>query len=57
MGIRKSQDKKGSYFMNGHTGHKFYYQPHSIKSIKLAYDKARTQQKAIFSSGWKSKKK
>ena len=57
MPINKKTNKTGSYFENGTTGHKYRFNSHSIKSIGEAYRKARKQQKAIFYSGYKVKKR
>ncbi len=43
MLINRGVDKKSHYFKNKSLKNKDYYQSYSIKSMKLTYNKARTQ--------------
>ena len=53
MPIHSGKDRKGYFYQWGQTGKKYYYDPVSRQSATTAYNKAKKQQTAIYSSGWK----
>lgn len=53
MPIHTGQDKQGHFYQWGSTGKKYYYDPDDKKSKSIALNKAKKQQTAIYSSGWK----
>jgi hypothetical protein len=52
MPIRHRIDKNGPFYQWGHQT-KYYYNIHSKRSKDKAYDRALTQARAIYSSGYK----
>lgn len=53
MPIHSGQDKDGQFYQWGKTGKKYYYDPNDKSSKQRALNKAKKQQTAIYSSGWK----
>ena len=53
MPIHTGQDSNGSFYQWGKTGKKYYYQSGNEESRKKALSKAKKQQTAIYSTGWK----
>ena len=53
MPIHRGQDKTGSFYQWGQTGKKYYFDPDNTGSKTRALNKAKAQQTAIYSSGWK----
>lgn len=53
MPIHSGKDRQGYFYQWGQTGKKYYYDPISRQSATTAYNKAKKQQVAIYSSGWK----
>lgn len=57
MPIHSGKDRQGYFYQWGETGKKYYYDPVSRQSATTAYNKAKKQQTAIYSSGWKGDEK
>ena len=53
MPIHTGQDKNGKFYQWGKTGKKYYFKPEDKQSKQRALNKAKKQQTAIYSSGWK----
>lgn len=53
MPIHTGQDKNGQFYQWGKTGKKYYFKPKDKQSKQHALNKAKKQQTAIYSSGWK----
>lgn len=53
MPIHTGQDKNGQFYQWGKTGKKYYFKPEDKQSKQHALNKAKKQQTAIYSSGWK----
>ena len=53
MPIHTGQDKIGKFYQWGKTGKKYYFKPEDKQSKQRALNKAKKQQTAIYSSGWK----
>lgn len=53
MPVTKHTDSKGSYYIWGTHGKKYYYIPNNKASRELAKQKAYKQAKAAFSNGYK----
>lgn len=53
MPIHSGTDKDGSFYQWGSTGKKYHFNPNDKKSRQNALRKAKAQQTAIYSSGWK----
>lgn len=53
MPIHQGQDKNGQFYQWGKTGKKYYFKPEDKQSKQHALNKAKKQQTAIYSSGWK----
>ena len=53
MPIHTGQDKEGQFYQWGKTGKKYYYDPKDKRSKQRALNKAKKQQTAIYSTGWK----
>ena len=56
MPIHTGQDKNGKFYQWGKTGKKYYFKPEDKQSKQRALNKAKKQQTAIYSSGWKGDK-
>ena len=53
MPIHTGQDKDGQFYQWGKTGKKYYFDPNDKSSKQRALNKAKKQQTAIYSTGWK----
>ena len=53
MPIHIGTDTTGKFFQWGKTGKKYYFDPDNESSRKRALGKAKKQQTAIYSAGWK----
>lgn len=53
MPIHTGQDKDGQFYQWGKIGKKYYYDPDDKGSKQRALNKAKKQQTAIYSTGWK----
>ena len=53
MPVHRRRDHKGPYMQWGNHGKKYYYKPHSPRSLKIALGKAIRQGQAAHANGYK----
>ena len=53
MPVKQGKDAEGSFFRYGKSGKKYYFDPDSEQSKKLAMKKAKKQETAIYASGYR----
>lgn len=55
MPVHNGKDSKGSYYKYGDSGKKYYYTPNDKQSRDKSKEKARKQEQAIYSQGYREK--